>query len=388
MTSIKKLAGIILLACVVLTLAFLGCKKTDNQTNTISKEDQTAIEKARLFVKKEIEKDGGIAQIYPVTVPAKAGWTDMKHNSLTKPQFETNAACDGTFPFSTTLVQYSRIYHCISSTNGYTVGFQFDISWESEPVAYGFKGQKTEGYVSIDYAGATYSYVADLEKIQDLGIDNSYPTAHIYRVFFKSNPSTNMIPSAYINASGADVKISAQFAPNCSFFVTPYVLYLWPLSTYGITNTTATTPCNRIEKCYIDPSNTIGGNYLGRIVFNGWNAALNSCNYGGTMTQPDLQEVEYSLNGGSWQPAINDITVTPTSLGIYGSKYIRSADIARSALLSGPYNIIVRYRNWKYPSTQSTWPDPTTVFGSCYSITAYSGQPYSNYVYEYFTGTF
>lgn len=113
---------------------------------------------------------------------------------------------------------------------------------------------------------------------------------------------------------------------------------------------------------------------------------------------PHLAQVQYSIDGGaSWTYFKNDITAGST-LGIYDyesssqSCYIRADDFARSvALTQGVhYDVIMRYRNWKYSGTIPTlWtiPTPSTA---CFSIGDPDSQTNntpneSNYAYQYYT---
>lgn len=185
-----------------------------------------------------------------------------------------------------------------------------------------------------------------------------------------------------------EFKLSATFATDCSIGGDPYALWALPTTTYGFSNASANDPCERNEKAWYGVGGT--GSYANRISITGYDALSLSCGYGSPFLRPDLQEVQYSINGGAtFLDFTNDITAGNT-LGIYGTKFIRKDDVARSAVLSGRYNVVIRYKNWKYNSFSSTWPLPTTANGDCFSIgdpdsqaTTPPNENFSNYAYEY-----
>lgn len=116
----------------------------------------------------------------------------------------------------------------------------------------------------------------------------------------------------------------------------------------------------------------------------GYDPGFVTCGYGGSFVAPDLQEIQYNVDGGTWFDMDN---YTATSLPILNSPFVRSTDVSRtSALPSGNHLIGVRYRNWLYIGT-SPWNIPSTSNGDCRSpanTSLPSGQQaYSTWAYHY-----
>ena len=115
--------------------------------------------------------------------------------------------------------------------------------------------------------------------------------------------------------------------------------------------------------------------------------------YGGSFLRPDLQQVEYSYdNGANWFAFSNDLGGVPQGNPILQYGYIRYSDFAESDptdIGPGTYNIILRFRNWKYASIPSplTVPSSSTDCHSAGNTSLPSGQQdYATYAYEYWPG--
>lgn len=149
---------------------------------------------------------------------------------------------------------------------------------------------------------------------------------------------------------------------------------------YGITPGVGSDPCNRVDKVYFQPPGVIGAKKIGVA---GVNVLGNSC-YSGVTTAPDLSEVQYSLDGGvSWIYTMKNYTA-PSNFYIKNERFIRQIDFCRTDdLPSGTYNIVIRYKNWKYntpPGTGFTWPIPSPST----DCSIYGNNNANTYIYEYY----
>ncbi len=401
----KKIILFSITAVTALILVLNSCKKADIKPTTML-DDETAISKIKQNVARQIEKEGGIPQIFNNRQKVQTMWIDQFKNPLTKEQMQNSnftSACSFNTPSSCNLVQYSRVYRCAGSGlggPGYFLQFVFELDWNNNIVASGSGGVKTSGFVDI-VSDATSNVV------QSLTFDATNSDVHITEVgpvgggyyhwrveFITTDFNTHLVPAGYINGDAGGtytVKLSAQFVTDCKNGDLSYSLWLLPVTAYGFTGSSGNDPCQRNEKAW--PDFSVGGSYSNRIAIAGYNATLlTTCGYGSPFNEPDLQEVQYSSNGGaSWNNFTNDITAGNT-LGIYNTAFIRKDDIARSATFSsGTYDIIIRYRNWKYVGTNpSGWPVPSGT-NDCFSpgdnpSNNTSSTTYSTYAYAYYPG--
>lgn len=382
------------LAITVFMLVLHSCKKMDSNPK-ISMDNAKAIARIKENVASQMAKEGGIPQVFTRNQPVTTQWIDHAGNPVTKEQMQSNnftSVCNYNLPSYCNLIQYSRVFQCASSGlggPGYLLQFEYEVSWNNNIIA-----TNTVGNIEI-YEDATSNLVQSisLEDINsEMFITEIGPGSgdnYIFRVKFVTVDYDNdLVPTSYINGDFGTytIKISAQFGTDCSSGGDPYALWALPVTTYGFTGDSGNDPCKRNEKAWFD-YNT-GGSYADRFVITGFDAASLSCGYSSPFIRPDLQEVQYSINNGTtWNNFINDITAS--GQGIDGTAFIRKDDVARSAYIgSGTYNVIIRYRNWKYSGSSSGWPTPSEFNGDCKSVGDIgNGNPTnSTYAYEYFLG--
>ena len=386
-------------------LVLNSCKKADIN-RSLTANDATEISKIKQNVMRQMEKEGGIPQVFNVRQKVETRWVDKNQNFVTKEQMQKNSftsACNYDLPTYCFLLQYSRVYRCASSTlggPGYFIQFDYELSWNSNIVSTDPYSNNTTGYVQI-VSDATSNVVQtiDLDKnnsdvhITEVGPDPNTAGNYIFRVsFISTDYNSTIIQAGYINGDIGGtytVKIGAQFVTDCNSGGDPYNLWIVPVTAFGFTGDSGNDPCKRNEKAW--PDFSAGGSYSSRIAIAGYNAtALTTCGYGNPFNEPDLQEVQYSTDGGaSWYDFANDITANNT-LGIYNTAFIRKDDIARSATFSsGTYDIIIRYRNWKYNGSPSGWPQPAYANSDCSSpgdnpTNNPSSTPWTTYAYAYY----
>jgi len=390
LTSHKYITAIIAIA--VFALVFNGCKKADLKadTNTTGSSD---LERAKAHAQKVSKEWGGLPQVFPVQQKMDVYWGD-KNGAPMDPKVVTNSAGCTNFdiPDYTTLLQYQRIYRCFSPGPGYFIQWEYNVSWNKAVVATNASSLSTEGYIYIyddngDVFEEDYSVTGGDVTIADLGVDPNNSSNHIYNVKF--NYSTP-IPTAYINGNGITtytVRLGATFASDCPDF---YAIYITPVSSFGFTGNTGLNPCDRNDRPIFIPSTIFGGQ--DRIGIAGYDPLFNCSVFGGSFIATDLQQVEYSINGGAnWAKFVADLGGVPQGNPILQNGYIRSFDFAESIQLTpGTYTVILRFKNWKYNSI----PSPLTIPSDppdCHS----AGNPslsspaeiaYAEWAYEYLPG--
>lgn len=389
-TKIKHLAAI--LAFAICITIFNGCKKADLKadTNTTGASD---LEKAKAYVQQKSKEWGGLPQVFPVQQKMDVYWGD-KNGVPMDPKVVINSLGCTNFdiPDYTTLLQYQRIYLCFSPGPGYLIHWEYNVSWNKAVVPTNTNSISTEGYIYIyddngDVFEEDYSVIGSDVVIADLGVDPNNSSNHIYNVKF--NYSTP-IPTDYINGDGITtytVRLGATLASDCPDF---YALWITPVSAFGFTGNTGLNPCDRNDKPIFIPSTIFGGQ--DRIGISGYDPTFSCSVFGGSFIATDLQEVEYSINGGaSWAKFVNDLGGVPQGNPILDDGYIRSFDFAESVqLLTGTYTVILRFKNWKNNSVPSPLTIPTDP-PDCHS----AGNPslptaperaYAEWAYEYWPG--
>lgn len=379
----------------VFTFTYYGCKKADlkTDTNTTATSD---LDRAKANVQKRITELGGVPQVFPVHKNMITTWAD-KNGVPKDPKLVINSAgCTNyDLPDYTTLVQYQRIYNC--SEPGYFLQFEYNVSWSKTVVQYNANGVYTEGFIWIqdDATGSlNYYYTADKNdtKITDLGVDPNNSSNHIYNVKFdygKAHHSGNAIPTGLINGdiNGTyTVKLGATFATNCP---DSYGLYILPAYYFGFTSNTGEHPCNRNDyPLFQDPSIFASHNKIG---IAGYDPLFACSQFGGSFIRTDLQQVEYSLNGGAnWNVFPNVLGGGTTTNLILQFGYLRNSDFAESPIISsGTYDVILRFRNWKYSSgiPNPLNVQPTYSNGDCTSASNSNDPGFpigsSSWAYEY-----
>ncbi|MCY7292288.1 MAG: hypothetical protein LH615_08910 [Ferruginibacter sp.] len=396
LTSHKYITAIIAIA--VFALVFNGCKKADLKADT-NTTGQSDLERAKANTKKRIEEMGGVPQVFTVHKKMITTWAD-KNGVPMDPKVTINSAgCTNyDLPDYTELVQYQRIYNC--SEPGYFIQFEYNVSWSKNIVPLNFNSIATEGFIWIqDDATGTLNYYYTADKndvtITDLGVDPNNSFNHIYNVKFdygKANHSGNAIPTGQINGdiNGTyTVKLGATFASDCP---DSYGLNILPAHYFGFTSATGENPCERNDYPLFQAPSIFANQ--DRIGIAGYDPLSTCSQFGGSFVRTDLQQVEYSINGGtSFSPFPNVLGGGSTTNFILQYGYLRYNDFAESPVIaSGTYTVILRFRNWKY---SSGIPNPLNTIpaianGDCTSP-SYSNDPGyptgpASWAYEYWPG--
>lgn len=379
-------------AIIVFMLVLNSCKKIDDTRSSINTTGLSDLEKAKAYVQQKSKEFGGLPQVFPVQQNMEVYWAD-KNGVPRDPKATVNSAgCTNyDLPDYTTLIQYQRIYRCTGP--GYLIHFEYNVSWNKPIVATNAQSISTEGYIVIyddngDVFETSYSVTGADVIITDLGIDGNNSANHIYNVKF--NKST-VIPTAYINGNAITtftVRLGATFATSCP---DSYGLWIVPASYFGFTGNTGLNPCDRNDRPIFLPPSIFAGQ--DRIGMSGYDPLYVCSEYGGSFIRTDLQQVEYSINGGlDWNPFPNELDGIPSGNPILPDGYIRYFDFAESdttILTAGTYDIIIRFRNWKYDTYPSTLTIPTDP-PDCHSAgnpSLPSGQQnYATWAYEYWPG--
>ncbi len=390
--SFKNMGAVV--AFIAFCLVFNGCKKEDLKADAnITRSSD--LEKAKAYVQQKSKEFGGLPQVFPVQQKMDVYWGDKNGLPMDPKVVINNGGGCSNFdiPDYTTLLQYQRIYLCFTPGPGYLIQWEYNVSWNKAVVATNANSLSTEGYIYIyddngDVFEEDYSVTGSDVVIADLGVDPNNSSNHIYNVKF--NYSTP-IPTSYINGNGITtytVRLGATFASDCPDF---YALWITPASAFGFTGNTGLQPCDRNDRPIFMPPGQ-GGVDLDKIGIAGYDPLFLCSEYGSNgFTRTHLQQVEYSVNSGTnWFPFPNDLNGVPMGNPILQYGYIRYDDFAESDpndLGSGTYNIILRFRNWKYNSVPSPLTIPTTVNGDCHSAgntSLPSGQQnYATWAYEY-----
>lgn len=408
--TIKNLTKLIFTITMLMIISY-SCKKSDLKPDKVSDEDAMIIKKAKQEIAEKIKTEG-TQQVFPRKQKVETKWVDRNMKPVTKEQMQNGnftSACNYDLPDYCNLIQYSRIFHCGNSSSGgsfYTLQFEYELSWNDNIIT-DLSGNSTAGFIEI-YEDATNNLVQSISldapgsdvKIQLVGPDPNHTGYYIWRVkFVTGDYSSDKVPASYINGDAVygtyTVKLSANFVTDCK---TSYSLWLLPVTLYGFTGDSGFDPCKRNDE--VGLLWNLGGSYTNRLVVYGFDPVVSApCDgYSGSTIKPDLSQVQYSIDGGaSWTYFKNDITAN-NSLGIYNYQpdntcFIRQDDFARSEPLTQgvTYDVILRFRNWKYSgSIPPTWtiPTPSTA---CFSIGDPNSQSTnnpneSNYAYKYIPG--
>ncbi len=391
-TPFKIILSIIVFATFLLVSD--SCKKADIKANEAKAINEKTMAYIKANVASQIAKEGGIPQIFTRKQPAMTQWVDKNRRPVTKEQLQNNSftsQCNYDLPSYCDLVQYARVYRCASTSHGgagYFLQFEYEISWNNNIIKEDGGGNKTTGYADIVDGSnnvvvpLTFDYTNSDVEIVEIGPDPNpyFPNNYIFRIkFVTTDFNAHLVSDTYINSGSYAVKFSAMFVTDCSSGGDPYSLWVLPVTTYGFTGASGDDPCDRHDKSWVVPPS--GGNIL---YAHGYNPGFVTCGYGGSFVAPDLQEIQYNIDGGTWLDMDN---YTATSLPIFGSPFVRASDVSQTSTLpSGNHLIGVRYRNWKY-SSSSPWQIPSLP-GDCRSPenTSLPGgqQDYSTWAYAYF----
>jgi hypothetical protein len=368
MKTIIKLRFVTAMVAVAAFILILdGCKKADLKSDAGNVNIDIAAEKAK--VANLIAKEGGIPQIFTRKQPVTTMWVDRNRRPVTREQMQNNnftSQCNYDLPAFCNLVQYARVYACADGTHsaGYYLQFEYEMSWNNNVIPYNAGlGQRTAGYVDIVdgsnniVQSLTFDNTNSDVQIVEIGADPNISGNYIFRVkFVPTQFNSQVVSDTYINSGSYDVKFSALFVSDCATGGDPYSLWTNPVTSYGFTGASGDDPCDRNDKAWVTTSPSGGGT----MIVAGYNGGFTfTCGYGGSFVAPDLQQVQYDVDGGGWTNMDN---YTAAGLGIANSAYVRGGDFCQSATLPTGTNhlVTVRYRNWKYIGS-SPWSIPNTT---------------------------
>jgi len=338
-------------------------------------------------VAKQIAKEGGIPQIFTRKQAATTMWVDQNRKPVTRNQMQNNnfsSQCNYDLPAFCNLVQYARVYACADGTHssGYYLQFEFELSWNNNVIPYNAGlGQRTAGFVDIVDGSSnivqslTFDNTNSDVQIVEIGSDPNISGNYIFRVKFVTTQfNTHVVSDTYINSGSYDVKFSALFVSDCATGGDPYSLWTNPVTSYGFTGASGDDPCERNDKAWV----TTGPSSGGTMIVAGYNGGLTfTCGYGGSFVAPDLQQVQYNIDGGGWTDMDN--YTANSGWQIFGSAFMRGSDFSVTGTLpTGSHLLGLRYRNWKYigSSPMNTSLPTTPVDQQFYSTWAYSYWPY------------
>ncbi len=378
----------------ITVFTLVGCKKTslgtdDALTTEELKDYETSI-KAQIAALPYMEKLP--TQIYDVNIPITTFLADENNNPLGASTNTAPAACNFTIPAYCNLVQYARLYDCNATTSatdgGYFLQFTYELSWDNSIYT-----KTSKGYLKI-YDAATNALVVNqiithFNKIDitDLGADPFNNGNNIYRVVFTSYAA---VPITIINAGAAyNVYTSALFGTTSSNG-TNYLVGSAPVTSSNFTGASGNDPCKRNDKVFCllagpgGPNNTYSASIA--VI-----TPLGACNgYNSTFVTPDVIEGQYSLHGGTPGTFLNNLEGfgnNSTGLIPYNSPSGWGYFMSSPSLQSGNYNLVFRYRNWKYTSTNwfSSFPNATPPSGGsgCVNV-GNPNEPGSGYTYFYY----
>ncbi len=349
--TFKRLSICIALMATTITFTFIGCKKNGSVAKEASLDKLNDYEKdikAQIAVLPYWEKLP--TKITNHSIAAKTFLADKNNKPLNQSESANTPAapCNFTTPAYCNMAQYARAYDCSVSTPGsdgvYYIDFSYELSWDNAPVTKGSKG-----YLKI-YNTQTNALVVDeitnnlSVTIKDRGADPFNSGNNIYWVNFRI---PNAIARQYLeNTTGLySLYTAALFATSCTNG-TNYLVGSTPITSNGFTGASANDPCTRNDKvlCLIASSGQPNPTYAPSIYL----AGVNACTYNSTFIKPDVIQGEYSLNGGltwfsNFTGGCNNGSgfAKLNQLGLGGF-------MSAPSLASGTFDLIFRYRNWKY----------------------------------------
>jgi len=394
LTSHKYITAIIAIA--VFALVFNGCKKADLKadTNTTGSSD---LERAKAHAQQVSKEWGGLPEVFPMQQKMDVYWVD-KNGVRKDPKVSVNSAggCSNyDLPDYATLLQFQRTYFCgnaSSPTPGYFIQFEYNVSWNKPVVPNNAStGTSTDGYISVyddngDVFVTDYTLTGSEVVINDLGTDPNNSANHIYNVKFKKS---TVIPTAYLNGDPIlnttyTLRIGATFVTDCQLY---YSLYAVPVKSFGFVGGTGLHPCDRNDRPIFQEPFIFPGQH--KIGIAGYDPSFSCSEYGGSFIRTDLQQVQYSINGGAnWFNFPNP--TGSTNNGIMNQGFIRNFDFAESVPIApGTYTVILRFKNWKYANgIPNPLITPPTAPPDCHSagnptLPTQAQRDYAEWAYEY-----
>jgi hypothetical protein len=345
-----------LMVAVLLSVLFYACKKNDLGSTVYT--DAAATQRITDNVKAQLDKWGGIPQKVELNQRMKVGFADMNGN-LVNPQFPANitSVCAGDLPNYMDLNYYYRLYQC---WNGYKVVFAWTISWDNNVVLINPNNAAnyTRGTIKVSITGNANAYNKTTKDvtITDLGIDGAYPGSEL---FFVEMRDTELIPYSVVTAPGATLRLGAFIASDCST-LDNYSIAPMGVTGFGFSTVLNNDPCTRNDKCWFQLPGMVGYRQLGIAGYD----PTSSCSSYTAGSAPSYQEAQYSTdNGATWN---NYVNFTSPYSNIINTQFFSRLDFGVSTTLSpGTYNVVIRYRNYKFTSGGTPLNTLPTSGNSC-----------------------
>jgi hypothetical protein len=353
-----------------LALTLHSCKKDDLTIDVQKEVKQTQIEAAKKSVATQIEKLGGIPEIFTVNEKVLPQFSDMQGNILKELPSSNNlvSACAGDLPEYVTLTNYQRIYTC---GVGYRIKFAYEVSWNNNIVLTSpfNASNRTRGNIRIvSSSGATlYNNSTFDAVITDFGDDPNLPGNNIFYVEFTSS---TLVPYEVFNNPGATLRLGGILASDCAS-LDNYPIALAGVNGCGVVIPINSDPCTRNDKAWFQQPGIFGSNVIG---ISGYDP-LGTCPTYAAGVAPSYQEVWYRLsNTAAWTKFSNHTSVytigaSPT-LGypIFGSQFVTKTNFAKSLPIpAGTYNIQIRYRNVKLNAAYALGVNPEFSANNCFA---------------------
>jgi hypothetical protein len=364
----------------VAVFTFIGCKKTAIDAVATPEELKGYEADIKAQIAKLPEREKLPTQVFNENIPVTTFLADENNNPLpagTSPN-GTAAACNFTTPAYCNLIQYARAYDCNINNGGatdagYYLQFTYKLSWDNAIYV-----NTSLGYLKI-YDATTNALVVNQTipyryiKVVDEGSDPINPGNNIYEVTFSCQA---VISTGIVNGGTAyNVFTSALFGTTCNNG-TNYLVGSAAVTSSGFTGASGNNPCKRNDKIVFMglASNGAPNPSYRPSASTSIYPTTGACGYTGTFILPDVVEVGYSTNGGfSWN--------TTNMTGYLGSNqnYLKYHDpngnggitySSGAVLSSGTYNLVFRYRNWKYTNTANlnTYPIPIPTPPDCSNV--------------------
>ena len=369
------LAGLIFMSGIVLLLH--GCSKEDKSETAIR---HSELAQAKADLKAMLAKNGSTT-VVPLQEKISAYYSNtagvaisrerlLRHGSRPGVQGASiTSSCDYSNDPSALLNSYSITFDCIQ---GFKVAWNYTVSTNNNIVASNptTPSQITKGKFYI-YNGTTVIY-SDLNvassSIIDEGADPSNGGYELYSITF----TTGWLPSSDFSASYT-TKLGALLVTDCADIEAfPIALQSYSATGYQFP---VTQPCSRIDPYYFNhntaPLRIWGEDPVGTCSGTGYN-------------YPDLQEINFSIDGGgwiggsttssyfsyylaptTWTPYPNFATAQMGYVDPYGIFILQL-----SGLSTGTHSIAIRTRNILYSNPPSSypggvWPTPNPGVNCC-----------------------
>lgn len=349
--------AIVYLAC---TIAFLGCKKTDS--NSLDKVN-IELENFKKKIGAEIQKNG-FPQVFQINQRQIISYTDLQGNIVSKPDLSGASLVSNCGFNDPDYADQSYFIKTSVCGVGSDIDFFYTVSWDNNIVAVNpfNSSNRTRGTIRVTSPGNNNLFTQNTFNVQilDLGVDPGNSSNNRYELHFTSNAK---VPDNVLRTPGAVIRFGAFLASDCSNLQS-YNVSLASPPFPAINAFTSTDPCDRNDKIYVDGPNS---RKMGALGYN----PVGSCSYAAGVA-PIYQEVEYSVDNGSWLGLSN----TNGIRSLPGTKYLGFSDYGETGLLPlGFHKVSFRYRNikarpnsvygWLPPDPQFTPNEPTNSSFAC-----------------------